>query len=353
MWCDLPNDLLEHIIKLLNSPIDLLRFRSVCPKWRSYVSLTSTISHSNSFPLNLPTPTCIDPDLRRPCYVLLTKSTIFKISNPLNTTKSWLVRVEESSKDTGKVLLKDPLCPSLLGSATNTKIKSPNVCNFLDLRVSEVSMTYQLKLGGDQIWNSTSIIKKVVASCENHKDNVSVMALHRRGKLAVFRMSEKKWVQIKDDGQEWSKYIDVAYHNNKFYAVDVKGLSISVDCGQGHKIRHIVSSGARSEFEYYDDRGRYLVSSLGNLLLVDNPPIRGCNVHFNIYKLNEDEQGILVDYGYNTGYGYGYDACAGYHAWEFYMEDHALKPLSSMPPFSLPSTLVKRKKKTLANLLGF
>ncbi|XP_027343354.1 F-box protein At2g26160-like [Abrus precatorius] len=382
-WSNLPNDLVEHIVKLFHSPIDLLLFRSVCSTWRSSSSLSNNIFHSPLFPLKLPTPTCIDPDLR-PSSILLTQSTIYKISKPSKTmnTRSWLVRVEKLSTCAGKVCLKDPLSPSLFGSFTNHKF--PKVWNLLNLRVSEVSKAYELKFDGHQSWAcSTSMFKKVVAS--DMRDNLSVIALHRRGKLGVCRVSEKKWTQIKDN-QVWNKYIDITYHNNKFYAVDVKGLCLSVDCSQSQKVRYNAPPGTRSEFQYYDDRGRYLVNSLGNLLLVDNPPVRGCNVHFNVYRLNEDEgQWIPVDnlgdqalflgddcsfsvsagdlVGcksnciYFTVYGYTcYDAYAGYHAWQFDLDDHTLTPLSPKTRFTNPfrplSTLLKARKKSLALFLG-
>lgn len=379
-WSNLPNDLVEHTVKLLDSPIDLIRFRSVCAKWRSSAPLINNLNPL--FPLKVPTPTCIDPDLR-PFSVFLIESTIYKISNTSkNTTKSWLVRVEGSSTKTTKMRLKDPLTPSLFRISTTNKF--PKVWNLLDLRVSEVSKAYELKIESDQLWTSTSMIKKVVAS--KNIDNFAVMALHRRGKLGVWRMSENKWIQIEDndDDHEWSKYIDIAYHNEKFYAVDIKGLAISIDCAQ--KISHIAPPKVCSGFEYYDDRGRYLVNSKGCLLLVDNPPIRGCNVHFNIYKLNEDEglwvpvdslgdqvlflgddcslsvsardfEGCKGNCIYFTVYGYTiYDAYPGYHAWLFDMDDHSLKPLSPLTrcpnPFRPPSTWFKSKKKLLALLLG-
>ena len=386
-WYNLPNDLVERVVKLLDTPTDLLRFRSVCAKWRFSAALTNNNSIPFfSFPLKVPTPTCIDPDIK-PSSVRVCESTIYKVSNTSNTKKnSCLVRVEQgSSKDTGKVSLKDPLTPSPFGCSIN---KFPKVLNLLDLRVTEVCNVHELKFDDDgvggKLWSPNSMIKKVVASQD--KDNFAVMALHRRGKLALWRLGEKKWIQVQDD-HEWTKYIDIACHNGKFYAVDIKGLaiSISIDCCC-QQITYIATPMFRSGFEYYDDRGRYLLNSLGCLLLVDKPPVRGSNVHFNAHKLNEGEgqwvpvnnlgdqmlflgddcsfsvvardfAGCKSNCIYFTVYGYTiYDAYPGYQAWLYDMDDRALKPLSTMPrcpnPFRPPSKWLKSKKKRLAILLG-
>ncbi|KAJ7981239.1 F-box protein [Quillaja saponaria] len=295
-WSDLPKDLLALITaKHLNSRPDILRVRAVCSSWRSSISLSN--NSTPCFPLRVPVPTCL---CRCPCSsfcFLLTESILYLIqapdkipeaSNSESINKvSWLVRVEHSAEP-GKLRCADPLDPSIFVNPSGI----PKLLNLLEYRVSEVSRFYGLKFVGiKKLGAFFSLIDKVVVS--SNSDKFSVMALygHRFTKLIVWKMGDDDWTLI-ENGCLSDMYIDIAYHNGKFSAMDITGQIMLVDFSslQPITITSVAPPEMPSVFQSYKNRGRYLVNSVGNLLLVSNTGERDHRAHFKVHKLDEEKQ---------------------------------------------------------------
>ncbi|KAF2312476.1 hypothetical protein GH714_034809 [Hevea brasiliensis] len=218
-WASLGIDLLSKIAKCLDTSVDILRFSAVCYSWRSSIPPPPKIPSpcpSLKLPFAIGPNPCLNPNRRG--YFLLIESTIYalqpltKISDSCKTTKTWLIKIEES--------------------------KSGKVLNFLDYRVDETSKAHGLKfvdqgkapeLDFNEL-KSTTMIKKVVTSSNLDKigDGFAIMALHTAGKLGVWRMGDTEWHNI-NDNRERSHYYDIVYHKWKFYALDFTGLVLSVD----------------------------------------------------------------------------------------------------------------------------
>ncbi|KAJ7981237.1 F-box protein [Quillaja saponaria] len=390
-WSDLPKDLLALIAKHLNSRTDILRLRGVCSSWRSSICL-SNYSSTPCFPIKVPVPNCFDPDLRTSCCCLLTETILYFIEAPNKLPKtsksnsikkfSWLIWVEHS-EEPGKLHYKDTMVPSVF---ENPRIVIPKFLNLLEYRVSEISRFYDLKLDGGKLKSFPALlIKKVVVS--SNTDNFSVMALHHCSKLGLWKMGDKSWTEI-ENGRVKSKYIDIAYQKGKFFAVGVTGQTILVDCSSLHPITviSVAPPEIRSVFQCYDDRSRYLVNSVGNLLLISNAGESDNRLHFNVHKLDEEnhiwvsvdslgDQVLLLDsnlsvsvsaqdligFGckknciYFSFYGYTkYSAYPGYNAWLFDLEDYSVKLVKGVPDkpqFLLsPPTWFRRSKVKKKNL---
>ena len=70
-------------------------------------------------------------------------------------------------------------------------------------------------------------VKELVEKIGNDDDFV-VMVLYNGGSLAMWRMEGEKWID-ENDAREGSHYDNIAYHNGKFFAMDVNGLALTID----------------------------------------------------------------------------------------------------------------------------
>ncbi|KAJ7981238.1 F-box protein skip23 [Quillaja saponaria] len=358
-WSDLPQDLLALITaKHLNSRPDILRVRAVCSSWRSSIPLSTPC-----FPLKVPAPTCFVPGLRTSLSVLLIETIVYLIEAPNKLPKtsksksikkfSWLLSVQHS-EEPGKLHFMETLAPSIF---ENPRTVFPKFLNLLEYRVSEVSRFYDLKLDGRKFkaLRRPFMIKKVVVS--SNSDNFSVMALGHCLKLCLWKMGDENWTEI-EKGCVQSRYIDIAYHNGKFFAIGITGQTILLDCSSLHPITVSVAPPEfRSIHQFYGHRSRYLVNSVGNLLLFLNAVESDNRAHFNVYKFDEEkhiwvsvdslgDQVLLLDnncsvsasaqdligFGikknciYLSFFGYTkYSAYPGYNAWSIDLEDHSIK----------------------------
>ena len=231
-----------------------------------------------------------------------------------------MVKIEHvtvSTEPNSKVLLKEPLSGFHFQKITQ---KLPKVLNLLDYKVSEVSKSYGLefvaveKNPDEYEFNELKSIniKKVVVSDSKKGEDFAVMAVHTGFKLAVWKMGDKKWTNI-DGGGERACYDDIAYYKGKFYAVDIKGLAISVDAstlkatkvalpispygigfGRGGQVKYLVKSPEELFMvdKYYDVENEMFGELCGDS---DND---GGDFPFylRVYKLNEEEcEWVQVD----------------------------------------------------------
>ncbi|KAF2312474.1 hypothetical protein GH714_034801 [Hevea brasiliensis] len=173
-------------------------------------------------------------------HFVLTESTIYSfqpLTSISNTTDTWLVKAEELKS--GEVILKDTLSPF---PSLCLMEGFPQVLNLLDYRISEIGNAYGLEFlkHGKTSFNrvltksdniKSIFMKKVVVSSSFFKigdDGLAVMALDMDGNVGVWKMGDEKWTNI-NDARERSYYVDIIFYNRKFYALDVSGLTVTVD----------------------------------------------------------------------------------------------------------------------------
>ncbi|KAM7506446.1 hypothetical protein LguiA_016899 [Lonicera macranthoides] len=292
-WSQLPKDLLLTVSEIFSttSPLHILILRSVCSSWRSSVPPTPFLKNS-SLPLNLPFPIAPNPALhpQRQGHFSLTKSTIYILQNPnlSNTStsippdsKPWLIRIEETRE--GKLRLLTPL-----SRIFSYLVGYPKSLNLQDTRVTEIGRAYHLDFVETSSKNielkfgelKSILIKKAVVSEDPWiGDDYAVMAICG-GKLGLIKIEEGKWSPF-DDPWQWE---DVVYHNQKFYAMDYNGRTVSI--GLDLKANEVAGP-------FYGGGGesKNLVKSQHGLFLVDK--YMGLDFKYegmNIYKLNEEQK---------------------------------------------------------------
>ncbi|KAJ4841927.1 hypothetical protein Tsubulata_047484, partial [Turnera subulata] len=263
-WDALAGDILWKISGYLETEPDILRFRSVCRRWRS-----ST----------LPLPPKTTPVLRLPCFnpnpggvhdknihCTLSESTIYRIE-PLHRQRiatgaspCWVVRVQFS--ESGTVVFKNLGSPELL--------KTRLLPKFLDLRdykVSEIRKAYTLMCVDRR--GKTSYdrdIKVAVSSCFSEIGvGFMVMALKKEENLlGIWRIGDDRWNF--DIGPALGviprKCFSIAYHSEKFYALDDDGGTSTFDPVSFEIGRHVVPQALFSLKE------KHLVQAFGDLYLV-------------------------------------------------------------------------------------
>ncbi|CAK7330573.1 unnamed protein product [Dovyalis caffra] len=304
-WSSLPSDLLFNVANILNTRIDLLCLRAVCNSWRSSLPLPPK-------PPLLKLPFPIDPNNpnlnpNRLGYFALIETITYSLE-PINKEpkRTWLIKLQES--ESGNVIFKDPLARyPVVG--TN---RLPKVLNLLDYRVKEISRGYYVEFveQGNTPFPSIFVnemkscisIKQVAVSSSFDKfgdDGFVAMVIYNGGKLALWRMGDKKWTNV-NDIHEGSVYDSVAYRNGKFYAIGVNGLTIRIDPAKTSlEIMEVASAKPLSGFGH-GDKFKYLVMWFSDLFLIekyhedlfywlDSDDEDDYHIKFKIYKMNEEE----------------------------------------------------------------
>ncbi|XP_048233698.1 F-box protein SKIP23 isoform X1 [Ricinus communis] len=257
-WTNLPKDLLEQISKCFDTSIDILRFRSVCSSWRSSVS-PKRRRLSGTFRI-LPN----DGISCTSFGFYLTRRTIFLIGVPNSHNQTdpdgWLVKIEEGIPERKHLL--NPLSRYRLNSLPND---FPRVFDLFNFRVFELGQEYVLhhvnyKSSSPSFSDAGNLyMEKVVMiwlNYENENDFV-LLTIHVSGKLAMFKSGDRRWTIIQDMP---SPYDDVIVYKGNFYAVDNTGRTVIV--------RLNTELGLIANPVFGGDK-KYLVESLGDLLLVD------------------------------------------------------------------------------------
>ncbi|PON33660.1 F-box domain containing protein [Parasponia andersonii] len=256
-WSQLPADLLVEIAKRLESPIYLLRFRSVCSSWRSSVSprLRNLLGRFPFLPNDGISSTSWGFDL--------TKRRILLMGSPQDPNPSapdhWLVKIEESV--TGTMLLFNPL--------SRFQIKPlpedfPRVLDLSQFRVFELGQEYVLhymhfgpirNLLGDAV--NLYMEKVVFKFLGSENESFVLFTIHVSGRLATYKSGDKRWTIIPDMP---SPYDDVILFKDNFYAVDSTGRTVLV--GLSSNVVLVANP-------VFGGDKKFLVESRGQLLMVD------------------------------------------------------------------------------------
>ncbi|KAF4350564.1 hypothetical protein F8388_007143 [Cannabis sativa] len=255
-WSQLPADLLVEIAKRLDSPLYLLRFRSVCSSWRSSVS-----SRLRNLLGRFPLPNDGMSNTIRGFN--LAKRRIFLIGSPGNTNQPssghWLIKMEESVP--GTIRLINPLSRFEIRPLPEDFPKVLDVSRF---RVYELSQEYVLHYMHNTTLANLGIsvgnlyMEKVVFKfLDSESDKFVLLTIHVSGKLATFKSGDKRWTIIPDMP---SPYDDVILYKGNFYAVDSTGRTVLVGCSLNVVlVANPVFGGDK----------KFLVESRGELLMVD------------------------------------------------------------------------------------
>lgn len=293
-WSQLPKELLDEIAKRLESPLYLVRFRSVCSSWRSSISLQARIL-PGLFPF-LPNDGISDTTwgfyLSKRSVFLIGFSNTHSLTNP----NCWLMKIEENTTRT----------MHLLNPLSRIQIKPlpedfPKVLDISNLRVFELGQEYVLHYVhfrplGNSLGDAGNLYmeKVVFKNLDSKSDDFALLTIHVSGKLAMFKSGDKRWSIVNDMP---SPYDDVILFNDSFYAVDGTGRAVTIAlCLDVSLVANPVFGGDK----------KFLVESKGELLMVDKyltmisvtdfsdedyyEPFDGImgerTVKFNVYKLD-------------------------------------------------------------------
>ncbi|CAN1134662.1 F-box protein SKIP23 [Linum perenne] len=302
-WSQIPRDLLETITKHIDTSTDLLRFRSICSTWRSSV-VPRTRRLSSAFKI-LPNDGIANADISLGFY--LSKRIVYLIGLPNSPhLGNWLVKIEGDAPERKRLV--NPLSRYPLKSEALPK-NFPRVLDLRKVMVKELGQEYVLHHVGYRP-NATSLtdagnlyMEKVVMMWLDEQlssDDFMLLTIHVSGKLAIFKNGDRMW-KIIDEMD--SPYDDVFVHKGKLFAVDNRGMVVSV----GKDADLTVAANP-----VFGGDKKYLVQSKGKLLLVDKhlnidtgddnldaaeefvehlaQLMRERTVMFEVYKLDEEEK---------------------------------------------------------------
>ncbi|XP_057457123.1 F-box protein SKIP23-like [Lotus japonicus] len=258
-WSQLPAELLHLISQRLNSPLYLLRFRSVCSTWRH--SSASSFIPIHHFPFNFPP--LSDHDHHDASSFSLTKRTVVLITPPPpphhQTQTPWLVKIGEDlcDGDRTRTRLWHPLF-----RGPHFPIYAMRVLDFYNLSVLHIGNEFNLHHSPPSPSGHDSLyMEKVVAATtyQGKQEVFVLLTIHISGKLALFRSGDESWRIIPDMP---TPYDDVCVFNGRHFAVDGTGRTVVV--GLDSALDLVVVA----EPVFGGDK-KFLVESEGELLLVD------------------------------------------------------------------------------------
>ncbi|XP_044470502.1 F-box protein SKIP23-like [Mangifera indica] len=357
-WSSLPEHLLASIAERLPTRIDTLRFRAVCSSFRSSIPTPpKTLSPHNNLKFSIPS-----LSVRHQGHLVLAEFTYYAIrplpscSDSHEIANTWLVKCEDLNS--GKVRFEDPLTRYRLRFKKVPKLeKLPWSLNLLDYQIKEVAKVYRL----EQVYHGNgfnrrrpNVFSKAVASSSFDKidDGFAVMTIIR-GMALVWRNVDKKWTEI-DIGFDY--FLDIIYHNEKFYALKSTGVAVTVDS----KSLTVSQVSIPLQIERFPVRSFLAKSSQGLFLIIKGRQWPVKQIEFKVYKLDEEKcEWVQVRDGLEDSvFFFGYDCsfflsakefpgckgnsvyfkrrhrCPGTDAWIFDMKDGRVESLSAIPGYS-------------------
>ncbi|XP_057440745.1 F-box protein SKIP23-like [Lotus japonicus] len=256
-WSQLPKELLHQISERLDSPLYLLRFRSVCSWWRS--------SSTPLFPLH------------KASSYFLSKCTIFLIMPPPHHPIQTPILVQIGQDRRGRLLLSNPLSCS-----PSFPIYCSRVLDLYNLPVIDLGNVFVLHRSppAHRPCHRYSIVMTKVAaaitvSCQGKQEVSILLMVHQsQNKLTYFRFSEGCWTITPE---EFPPYDDVCVFNGRPCAVHFAGRTVAVGSGPDLDLVAKPVLGKNRKF---------LVESEGSLLLVHKRRI----FTYQVFRLDEKER---------------------------------------------------------------
>ncbi|KAF3440371.1 hypothetical protein FNV43_RR18655 [Rhamnella rubrinervis] len=270
-WSVLPDEIWSAIGKRFDNRIDVLRFRSVCRSWRSFIPPFN--DSSPPLRLRFPLPFLSKAD------AFVSQNTVYRIDPPhedqdpsfSSSGKGWLVKVEEFGP--GKVRLLDLISSHRIRDFTST---CPKVFSSLEFRMAELSKAYSLRY----VCGSSSIsgINKVILApnCIGLEDS-AIFVIYDQGKLGFAKNGAEDFTLIDNRILD---YNDIIVYMGQPYVVDRWGTVSWIDSS----LRVIQFSPPLFGF----GSRKHLVVSCGELYVVDRYLDRNENMHDGDENNNSD-----------------------------------------------------------------
>lgn len=247
-WSAIPSELLELILKRLDSISDYIKFGAVCKWWRSTQSKNQIVRN----PLLLVPAS--DQDDPAACSLLdPSTSILYKIpplplgknSKIVGSSLGWLVRY--SITNNYDVELINPITRANIPLPPATEFD-----NFQSLLDGLPEVTFPVEY---------FFIKVVISSDPNH-DSI-VMVIHGNyGELGFCRVGDKTWTTFPST-KDYPHYHDVVYHKGQFYAVNQDGVVVACELDPVPNVVEVARLPPNWEFGM-----NYLVEASDEMLLV-------------------------------------------------------------------------------------
>ncbi|PIA49898.1 hypothetical protein AQUCO_01300555v1 [Aquilegia coerulea] len=270
-WLDLPDHILNCISDLLIDINDYIRFGAVCRPWR-YIYIENLRRHTTHRQLPLlmiPSEPCDLQNQTRSLYSLSENRVIpnFQIRLPHNkfcrgSSEGWLVVLDDNCTD---VYLFNPFL------SVDNKLELPHLTEFPHEE--------------DEIFEGFLTKAVLSANPTSSFTNYVVMAIYGQyARLAFFKPGDKTWTPL---DFEYMVIEDVIYFNDQFFAVNFEGTVFAFDVNHHHLKQAELAPPPGNNI----DTRKFLVNSLGNLLLVRRLMKRSegeyCTTGFEVFKLDE------------------------------------------------------------------
>ncbi|XP_045797432.1 F-box protein At2g26160-like [Trifolium pratense] len=252
----LPEELWAIIFKKLKSPLDVVRFRSTCSLWHSFLppptlSFNLCIPHQEYFLEQTkiyriqPSPHDQDPS-----------------TSPCSNNKGWLIKVFQNT-DSSKFYL--------FNLFTNQRLSSLKV-NLMNVRVVELFELYTLcqryknnfGFAPDSIFHIV-ILFSVEGRC-------MVFALYTDKKLRVSNIGEQKFTILKKDdygGKRYFDFDDIILYKGQVYVVDEIGTIFWINTLSLKLVQFSPKNSSCGEERQPMNFDKRLVEYDGNLYVVD------------------------------------------------------------------------------------
>jgi hypothetical protein len=254
----LPEELWAIIFKKLKSTLDVVRFRSTCSLWHSFLPPPPL-----SFNLRIP---------HRGYFLEQTK--IYRIqpsphdhdpSTSCSNNKGWLIKVYQNS-NSSKFYLFDLF--------TNKSFyKNAQKVNLMNVRVVELFELYSLSQRYENFGGFTpvSYVRKVILfSIEGHS---MVFTLYNDKMLTVSNIVKKAVTILKDEGGENEHFDDIILYKGQLYVVNEIGTIFWINTMSLKLVQFSpknFSCGKKRQISTnYNPNNKQLVEYDGNLYVVD------------------------------------------------------------------------------------
>ncbi|XP_050219809.1 F-box protein At2g26160-like [Mercurialis annua] len=284
-WSDLPSDILASIIKLLEVPIDIIRFRSVCRSWRNSISY-SREDHI-VFPLKTPFNKNLYPHIsstssipRNEFLQFYPTSTYLVKPQYDDSRTAFLVKVEHRHLGQHKARV-------LNLRSREEDINGNKVIDSRNYHVSELCKMYTCKFFCDASsvdLNATGVIKKVIIYPDDvwtRKEDCVVFITNVSKKLDYWKFGDDKWTTILN-----VEFGDMILHNGKVYVFDCMTGHLWIIEVSSTKVISLMKAtkiALNRSCRFNCD----LLKSRGDLYLVEPFYCKEGLDKYQVYKLNE------------------------------------------------------------------
>ncbi|CAA7032902.1 unnamed protein product [Microthlaspi erraticum] len=220
-WSKLPTELLGLIALRLISVVEIQRFRSICPSWRSSVSfadINNPLLHIHPNPLSVILRTK-DNELiglhggASLSGASFSRVTLSSSSSSSSSTKSWLIKYDSYAElNPGTLRLLNPL----------SRLRFHRRFKFVDLMkftVSEIQPSYTIHSHCSK--KADLGFKRVVVAREHLVDGVNhqVLGVCTDGRIRYW--NGVTWTRVKD---QVAHFHDIIIHQGLPYALDSRGI---------------------------------------------------------------------------------------------------------------------------------